>query len=98
MPETLFNVRWPDGRVETCYSPSTIIRDFYEIGRNYTLAEFLAASRQGLQAASDRVRARYGSGCSRAMAQLAAIEHRAKVLGEGTLSENAAVKVEGFVG
>ena len=93
MPETLFKVRWPDGGIETCYSPSTIIRDFYEVGRSYTLAEFLAASRQGLNAASDRVRMRYGSGCSRAMAQLAAIESRAK-----TLDASAAVKVEGFVG
>ena len=92
MPETLFKVCWPDGAVETCYSPSTIIRDFYEVGRSYTLAEFLTASRQGLNAASDRVRMRYGSGCSRAMAQLAAIESRAKVL-----NENAAVKVEGFI-
>jgi uncharacterized repeat protein (TIGR04042 family) len=93
MPETLFKVRWPDGGVETCYSPSTIIRDYYEVGRSYTLEEFLAASRQGLNAASDRVRMRYGSGCSRAMAQLAAIEDRAKML-----DASAAVKVEGFVG
>ena len=94
MPETLFKVRWPDGGVETCYSPSTIIRDFYEIGRVYTLPEFLAASRSGLRAASERVRMRYGgAGCSRAMAQLAAIENRAK-----TLDETAAVKVEGFIG
>ncbi len=93
MPEMLFKVRWPDGGVETCYSPSTVIRDFYEVGRSYTLAEFLAASREGLHAASDRVRMRYGSGCSRAMAQLAAIEARAK-----RLDASAAVKVEGFVG
>ena len=92
MPETLFKVRWPDGGVETCYSPSTVIRDFYEIGRSYTLSEFLAASREGLRAASDRVRMRYGSGCSRAMAQLAAIEHKAK-----NLDDSAAVKVEAFL-
>ena len=93
MPETLFKVRWPDGVVETCYSPSTIIREFYEVGRSYTRPEFLAASRAGLKAASDRVRMRYGSGCSRAMAQLAAIEHRAK-----TLDDEAAIKVEEFLG
>ena len=92
MPETMFKVRWPDGGIETCYSPSTIIRDFYEVGRTYTLAEFLAASRDGLRAASDRVRMRYGSGCSRAMAQLAAIERKAK-----TLDDNSAVKVEAFL-
>lgn len=94
MPETLFKVRWPDGGVETCYSPSTVIRDFFEVGRCYPLDEFLVASRQGLQAASERVRIRYGgSGCSRAMAQLAAIEKRANALDAG-----AAVKIEGFIG
>ena len=64
MPETMFRVRWPNGDAETCYSPSTIIRDFYEVGRSYTPAEFLAASRDGLSAASERVRMRYGAGCS----------------------------------
>ncbi len=94
MPETRFKVRWPDGGVETCYSPSTIIRDFYEVGRSYTPTEFLAVSRAGLGAASERVRARYGgSGCSRAMAQLAAIETRAK-----TLDAGAAIEVEAFLG
>ena len=92
MPETIFKVRWPDGGVEACYSPSTIIREFYEVGRSYTPAEFLSASRDGLRAASDRVRMRYGSGCSRAMAQLAAIEQKAE-----TLDNNSAVKVEAFL-
>ena len=56
--------------------------------------EFLAVSRAGLGAASERVRARYGgSGCSRAMAQLAAIETRAK-----TLDAGAAIEVEAFLG
>ena len=75
MPAVLFKVRWPDGGVETCYSPSTIIKNYFEIGHAYTLAEFLTACRDGLHAASERVRLRYGGvGCSRAMAQLAAIE------------------------
>lgn len=96
MPEVLFNVRWPDGRLETCYSPSRVIRDYFEIGRSYTPAEFLAASRQGLRAASDRVRARYGgAGCSRAMAQLAAIESRAESF--EARDDQTAVKVEGFL-
>ena len=38
MPEVLFKVRWPDGAIETCYSPSTVIRDFYAGGRSYPLA------------------------------------------------------------
>jgi uncharacterized repeat protein (TIGR04042 family) len=79
MPETLFTVRWPDGAVETCYSPSTIIKDYIQAGRGYALAEFLDLCRGGLNAASARVGQIYGGGgCSRAMAQLAAIEATAK--------------------
>lgn len=91
MPEVLFRLRWPDGSVETCYSPSTVIRDFFEAGRAYRRADFLQAARAGLGAASDRVRMRYGSGCSRAAAQLAALETRVE-----TLDADATVKVEGF--
>ena len=92
MPETLFRVRWPDGAVETCYSPSTVIKDYFDVGRAYPLAEFVSLCRQGLGAASERVRAIYGgSGCSLARAQLAAIEERA-----GHVAPGALVRVEGF--
>ena len=80
MPEVHFRIRWPDGRVETCYSPSTVIKAFLEVGVSYPVDEFLMRSRDGLRAASDRVRAQYGTGCSRAMAQLAAIEAKARTL------------------
>lgn len=74
MPEMRFHVRWPDGRAETCYSPSLVIKDFFAPGEVYPLADFLARSRTALAIASDRVMARYGMPCSRAMAQLARIE------------------------
>ena len=93
MPVTLFKVRWPDGGLETCYSPSTIIKDYFQVGRSYTLPEFLDLCRSGLNAASDRVGQRYGGGgCSNAMAQLAAIETTAKRHAGG----DAPVRVEGF--
>ena len=92
MPAVHFNVRWPDGSVDPCYSPSTIIKDHFEIGRVYSLAEFVAAARAGLHAASERVRVRYGSGCSHAMAQLASIEAKAK----RHASADATVEIEGF--
>ncbi len=93
MPEVRFTVRWPDGRVETCYSPSTIIKDHLAVGARYAVPDFLARCRDGLHAASERVRALYGSGCSRAMGQLAAIEATA------ARQDNAAtVTVEGFDG
>ena len=93
MPETMFRVRWPDGAVETCYSPSTVIKNYFDVGRSYDLGEFVALCREGLHAASERVRSRYGgSGCSHAMAQLAAIEAKA----ERQAAEGATVKFEGF--
>ncbi len=94
MPVMLFKVRWPDGTVETHYSPSTVIQDFFEVGRTYALADFLDQCRRGLHAASARVASVYGgAGCSRAMAQLAAIEAKAGREADKT----APVRIEAFV-
>jgi uncharacterized repeat protein (TIGR04042 family) len=65
MPELCFVLRWPDGTRETCYSPSTVVRDHFEPGTLYPLPDFLARSRAALTAASDRVKAIYGTPCSR---------------------------------
>ena len=93
MPAVLFTVGWPDGSVERCYSPSTIIKDYLEVGRSYSLPEFLDICRAALHAASDRVRQRYGgSGCSQAMAQLAAIEAEVK----RQPGDAEPVRIEGF--
>lgn len=74
MPEMRFVIAWPDGREETCYSPSLVIRDFFEEGRTYPIREFLDLSRRALTIASDRVEAKYGYPCSLARGQLARIE------------------------
>ena len=76
MPELRFRVRWPDGRDETCYSPSTILREHLDPGQ-YALSDFIDRARLGLQAASSRVEARYGIPCSRAIAQIEALEAEA---------------------
>ncbi|NBE06132.1 MSMEG_0570 family nitrogen starvation response protein [Paragemmobacter ruber] len=78
MPEVIFHIRWPDGVEERCYSPSTIIHDHLTAGHSYPLPDFVARARAGLNAASDRVAARYGYACSSAMDQLARIEATAK--------------------
>ncbi len=74
MPEMRFRVRWPDGKVESCYSPSLVIKDFFRAGENYGLADFLRRGREALAIASDRVEAKYGFPCSLARGQLARIE------------------------
>jgi uncharacterized repeat protein (TIGR04042 family) len=74
MPEMRFRIRWPDGSFESCYSPSLVIKDYFAVGSDYALNDFLARSRTALGIASERVRAKYGMPCSRALAQLARIE------------------------
>ena len=93
MPEMHFRVRWPDGAVETCYSPSLVIKDFFQPGETYPLADFLARSRTALKIASDRVEAKYGFPCSRALRQLARIEASCANF---AASPEAGVSVESF--
>ncbi len=77
MPEMIFDIRWPDNAAEPCYSPSLVMREHLAVGAAYPLPEFLDRCRTALQIASDRVQAKYGFPCSRAMAQLARLETRA---------------------
>jgi uncharacterized repeat protein (TIGR04042 family) len=77
MPEMHFVVRWPEGDDLRCYSPSLVVRDYLEVGRDYPVEEFMARCRTLLDIASERVRARYGYACSAAMDQLAELEARA---------------------
>ena len=74
MPEMRFRIAWPDGSTESCYSPSLVIKVFVAAGQTYPLTDFLSRSRTALTIASERVRAKYGYPCSRALAQLARIE------------------------
>lgn len=74
MPEMHFTVRWPDGQGSTCYSPSLIVQDYLTPGQDYALDDFLQRTREALSIASERVRAKYGFACSRAMDQWAEIE------------------------
>ena len=52
MPEMRFVIRWPDGRRESCYSPSLVIKDFLREGESYPVPDFLKRSRQALRIAS----------------------------------------------
>ncbi|MGK5531505.1 MSMEG_0570 family nitrogen starvation response protein [Streptomyces sp. URMC 129] len=99
MPEMYVRVRWPDGRTQHCYSPSTVVEDFFEPGTGYPLHDFVERSRRALGIASDRVRARYGVACTAAAGQLAEIEATAAAYaaapGAGT---GARVVVEALIG
>ncbi len=91
MPEMSFDIRWPDGSTEQCYSPSLVIRDHLAVGETYDVAEFMRRSRIALTIASDRVREKYGFACSRAMGQLARLEAAA-----GRFAADGGVTVTSF--
>lgn len=77
MPETRFKIQWPDGSHETCYSPSSIIRNYFKPEHDYELAEFVDRAQTALNIASDRVQAKYGRPCGLAIGQLAEIQSTA---------------------
>jgi uncharacterized repeat protein (TIGR04042 family) len=78
MPEIIFTVQLPDGRTKECYSPSTVILQHFQQGEEMSVAEFVSRSRKAFPAASERVRAKFGFGCTSAASQLANIEEWAR--------------------
>lgn len=93
MPQMRFRVRWPDDTVTSCYSPSLVIKDYFEVGQAYALEDFVARSRESLTIASARVKAKYGFSCTAAAEQLQAITDRAA---EFAGAAQAQVIIEGF--
>ena len=93
MPEMRFRIRWPDGRAETCYSPSLVVKDYFAPGESYLLGDFVERSRTALTTASERVEAKYGFACSRAAAQLSRIESAAALFAD---CRDARVCVDAF--
>jgi uncharacterized repeat protein (TIGR04042 family) len=95
MPEMYFHVRWPDGATQRCYSPSTVVEDYFTTGTEYELADFLERSRTALGIAGERVREKFGFFCTGASEQLTQIEQAASAyLGVA----GAKVLVEALVG
>ena len=84
MPEINFKIQWPDGTKQNCYSPSLVVKQYFEPGKTYELAEFVDKSRTALNIASDRVKKAYGFPCSRALKQLEQIESKASEYEEST--------------
>ncbi|MBI6548271.1 MSMEG_0570 family nitrogen starvation response protein [Xenorhabdus lircayensis] len=78
MPSVNFTVKWPNGDRVQYYSPSTVIYEYLSIGQRYPSTQFLHQVENGLYAASERVRARYGFACSSAIDNLAMIKRQAK--------------------
>jgi uncharacterized repeat protein (TIGR04042 family) len=87
MPSVYFHVRWPDRTETACYSPSTVIREYFRPGQTFENTVFLEQARLGLTTASERVRQKFGFACSSAMDQLQAIETMSDQFEEKSLIE-----------
>ncbi len=85
MPEVRFRVRWPDQSEETCYSPSSVIKEYFKVGDVLTVPEFVTRSREALNIASDRVAQKFGFHCSSAMDQIQQIEKTAAHYPDGSV-------------
>jgi uncharacterized repeat protein (TIGR04042 family) len=77
VPEMTFEVRWPDGRVDSLYSPSLVVHDHLDPGSTYSVRDFARRSTLALAVASERVREKFGFACTSAMATTAQIEQSA---------------------
>lgn len=74
MPEVRFRIRWPDGTVQECYSPSSVVTEYLASGADYTVADFMDRARRALHQASRRVEQIYGRPCGLALGQVATLE------------------------
>ena len=93
MPEMQFRVEWPDGTQEEYYSPSLVIKEYFSEGAEYPVEEFLEKARAALNEASDRVLAKYGFACGRAMGSLGRVEK----LASKYVEDRRSVKVIRFI-
>jgi putative flavoprotein involved in K+ transport len=81
VPTVDIRIRWADGTVQDGESPSRAIEKYIVAGAVYPRDELRRRLADGLQAASDRVRERFGMACTAAMAQ--AEEFEAAIVAHG---------------
>ncbi|GAB91502.1 MSMEG_0570 family nitrogen starvation response protein [Gordonia rhizosphera] len=87
MPEMTFTVRWPDGAVQECYSPSLVMHDHLDVGGCYTVDDFRSRATTALDEAAERVRAKFGFACTSAAATADDIKNTATRYDAGALVE-----------
>ena len=77
MPALNFDIEWPDGEVMTCYSPSTVIREYFQVGRELTIKELIDASGKSLEEAGRRIEEKFEFRCAASATQLDRISRKA---------------------
>lgn len=80
MPAVHFVVEWPDGDKVQYYSPSTIVHQYFDVEKPYSIEQFDDLCTRALTEASERVRAKFGYACTAAAGELEKIKHKVHVL------------------
>lgn len=76
MPVTHVNIVWPDHQEDKVYSPSSVVKEHFKSGEVLTIKEFLSKTEASLLEASERVRLKFGYGCTSAQAELNRIQEK----------------------
>jgi uncharacterized repeat protein (TIGR04042 family) len=87
MPEVYMRIQWPDETTDRVYSPSSVIRDFFEEDEEMTVAAFEERITNALTRAGERVREVYGMECTSARQELRRLQSAAaEAKGDGTIT------------
>ena len=78
MPVTYVNIEWPNKETDQVYSPSSVVKEYFNSGETLTVQEFLNTCNQSLDIASERVREKFGYACTSAQSESQRIEEKCK--------------------
>jgi uncharacterized repeat protein (TIGR04042 family) len=67
-------IEWPDKTADRVYSPSSVIRDFFEEGETLSVDAFEDRIAEALTRAGERVREVYGMECASARQELRRVQ------------------------
>jgi uncharacterized repeat protein (TIGR04042 family) len=94
MPETYLKVQLPNDKEETIYSPSTVIKEYFEKASVMSLDEFQTNCSKALNHASKRVYERFGYECTSAMGELGRVNALVERIRDGAgVGEELNVKI-----
>lgn len=80
MTETTYTAELPDGSFQPCYSPSSVVKNYFKAGQVVPAAEFITLSRTALAEASQRIDPNLGISRTAASKSFADIERWAGAL------------------
>ena len=66
MPEVNTKIQWPDEKITICYSPSTVIREYFHEGMTVSVTELVRKIKEALDRACLRVEVKLGVRCNKA--------------------------------